>query len=122
MLEIQLWRRIEEFRTPEDLLNGEVTPLTDINVAARVMSQWQDVDDTLLFYEELVNNCFDQPWLKHSFVNTKPLDEAEVWRGVFEFVIAPLEAEVRYMKGRSQRQAQIGQVALRPSASLVSCW
>lgn len=90
MIEVHKWQSLEGFRDGSDLIDGQPTPNTDMEVAKRVLSTLRgDCFDT---YMSAIEACLNVSWVPPaSWVS---LDDRETLSGMYCRIIKPLEKEV----------------------------
>lgn len=97
LIELCLGRIIEQLQLPEDLLLGEVTPVTMANysTAQRLLQSGQLSKEASLRYQSAVNRCiycnFDQ--------ESTSLENDQFRQAVYDGVVAPLEQDLMAFEG-----------------------
>ncbi|RPA86022.1 hypothetical protein BJ508DRAFT_302404 [Ascobolus immersus RN42] len=96
LLEIHMWKRIEELREPTDLDDtGQPLPNTDIGVAYRVVSENFSVEEDS--YSKLITACLCLPWITGTLPESrdgKYQQDEIIWDGVYNSIIMPLKQEI----------------------------
>lgn len=90
LIEIHNWKPLETFRDESDLLDGEPTPNTDMEVARRVLKTLEGY--CFETYTSAIESCLSMPWV--SSVSKVSLDDPETWSGMYRDIVQPLEKEV----------------------------
>ncbi|KAF2198218.1 hypothetical protein GQ43DRAFT_465793 [Delitschia confertaspora ATCC 74209] len=90
LIEVHKWQQIEDFRTAADLVNGNVTANTDMQVAERTLAMMDDCYET---YRGAIRECLKADWA--SAGSRVSLEDVDTWKGVYKDVIEPLEIEMK---------------------------
>ncbi|KAJ0115202.1 hypothetical protein J7T55_001612 [Diaporthe amygdali] len=90
LIEVHIWKPLERFRDEDDLINGQPTPNTDMEVAKRVLKTLKG--DCFQTYTSAIESCLSVPWV--SSVSRVSLDDPETWFGMYRDIVEPLEKEV----------------------------
>lgn len=94
LIEVHKWQSLEKFRKEGDLIDGQPTPNTDMEVAKRVLSTLRgDCYDT---YMSAIEACLSVSWV--SPATRVSLDDLETLSGMYLRIVKPLEDEVRLGK------------------------
>lgn len=90
LIEIHNWKPLETFRDDSDLIDGESTPNTDMEVARRVLKTLKGY--CFETYTSAIDSCLSMPWV--SSISRVSLDDPETWSGMYRDIVQPLEKEV----------------------------
>lgn len=90
LIEVHKWKPLDTFKHDSDLLNGQPTPNTDMEVARRVLKTLKA--SCFETYTSAIEACLSMPWV--SSVSRVSLDDPETWSGMYRDIVQPLEKEV----------------------------
>lgn len=90
LIEVHDWKPLENFRDASDLIDGQPTPNTDMEVARRVLTTLKGY--CFETYTSAIEACLSVPWV--SSVSRVSLDDPETWSGMYRDIAQPLEKEV----------------------------
>lgn len=90
LIEVHKWKPLETFRDDGDLINGQPTPNTDMEVARRVLKTLGG--DCYPTYTNAIEACLSVPWV--SSASRVTLDDLETWAGMYRDIVEPLEREI----------------------------
>lgn len=90
LIEVHNWKSLERFIDDSDLIDGQPTPNTELEVARRVLNTLKG--DCFETYTSAIEACLSVPWV--SCMSRVSLDDPETWSGVYRDIVEPLEKEV----------------------------
>ena len=91
LLEIELAKPIQAYRTTDDLKDGQVTVFTDVVVAQRILQTLECSDN----YHHAVQSCLSPSWLPGQ--QSISLEDPTVRKGLYIDVIEPLRKDLEYL-------------------------
>lgn len=93
LIEIHLWKCIEELRVADDVDPMGQNMNTDLYTAFRLVEESESFSkDRDAGYRALVEHCLNLPWPKAA--DSAEAQQEAVWEGVYKDIILPLEQEL----------------------------